>query len=346
MSTKEPTGYHRLTSENRTLIWRWRQEGKSIREIGRLLGKNASTISRELERNRGGRGYSPKQADAMARQRVTARASRPRKLTDKIWNEAIIGLSKNWSFEMVCMRAELEHREHVSRETLYRRYYRLEKGNEELCPLPRSHRKRHKRGKKSTAGRGHIPGRVDISKRPKAVDGRKRAGHWEGDLVCGLGGTGYLVTLAERKTRYTLVSYVATKETDVVMSEVVRMLGDIPRMALKTLTFDNGKEFANHKLVTDKLGLPVYYAKPYHSWERGTNENRNGIVRKVLPKGSSFQCIGQEQFAEIDRLLNERPMKCLKARTPREEFTRYLDGVTVREKAKCAHDGANAQAGT
>lgn len=323
MATKAPTGYQRLTDKERTLIYEWRQARKPIREIAQLLGKNASSISREVHRNAGDRGYRPKQASAKARARLAARSGKPRRLTEELWEEAKEGLRRGWSFDMVCNRAAFEGRPHVSRETLYRRYYQRQKAGEELPPLPRSHRKRHKRGKSNSAGRGHIPNRVDIDVRPKSVEGRKRTGHWEGDLVCGLAGTGYLVTLVERKTRFALFSYVATKETDVVMDEVVRLMGGLHRGALKTLTFDNGKEFARHDLVTGQLGIPVYFAHPYHSWERGTNENRNGVIRRVLPKGSSFAGITPEQFGRIDSMLNDRPLRCLGWMTPREAVSQH-----------------------
>lgn len=320
MATKKPAGYHRLTDENRTLIYRWRQEGKPMREIARLLNVAPSTISREIERNSGQRGYRPRQASQMARDRVRTRARRPRRLTDAIWKEATERLSDGWSFDMVCGRAEKDGRAHVCRETLYRRYFAGQKRGEVLPPLPRSHRRRHRRSVKTTAGRGHIPNRTDISQRPRSIDARRRFGHWEGDLVCGLKGTGYFVTLVERKSRYALVARVPTKETEVVMQAVVRILGGLPAAWLKTLTFDNGKEFSRHEIVSGALGVNVFFARPYHSWERGTNENRNGVIRRVFPKGSSFADVQPEQMTRIDSLLNDRPMRRLDWRTPREAF--------------------------
>ncbi len=165
---------------------------------------------------------------------------------------------------------------------------------------------------------------MDIDERPESVGTRARAGHWEGDLVNGLHGTGNLVTLAERRTRFTLVGYVATKESDAVMAVARSLLAGLPEALLRTLTFDNGKEFARFRQLVESLGLDVYFAKPYHSWERGTNENRNGIIRRVLPKGTSFAALTDGQLRLVDRYLNDRPMKCLRWRTPREAFVRLV----------------------
>ena len=190
---------------------------------------------------------------------------------------------------------------------------------------PRKASRRSTRGKSyAGAGRGRIPGRIDIDLRPKSVGNRARAGHWEGDLINGLRGTGNLVTVVERMSRFTLVGYSATKETDAVMAVFKALLRDLPREMVQSLTLDNGKEYAKFKVLVRDCGLDVFFAKPYHSWERGTNENRNGVVRIVLPKGSRFDNITKEQMERIDRLLNDRPLRCLGWRTPREVFTARL----------------------
>ena len=144
------------------------------------------------------------------------------------------------------------------------------------------------------------------------------------DPFVGTDGTGNLVTLAERMTRFVLFAYVATKEADAVAGAVIGLLASLPKGFLKTLTFDNGKEFAKFAQVMQALGTGVYFAKPCHSWERGTNENRNGVVRKVLPKGRSFGDVTGEEMRRIDCLLNDRPLRCLNWRTPREAFAELL----------------------
>ena len=324
--------YHRLTAGDRTTILIGKLEGKSAGEIARELGVARSTVTRELKRNACGWGtYRDEYAQRAAAKRAAAKAAKRRKFSEAMWRWAMERLALGWSFATIVGRAKRDGVPMVCAETLYKEYYKRQKAvargdsNEVLPPLPRSHRKRHRRGKRYTcAGRGRIPGRVDISERPKEVERRKEAGHWEGDLINGAPGTGHLVTLVERKARETLVKCVGSKKDEEVAAAVVEMLGTLPEGLLKTLTFDNGKEFAKFKRIEKKLGLKVYFAKPYHSWERGTNENRNGVVRKVLPKGTSFENISEEQMREIDALLNDRPLRCLKWRTPREAFADLL----------------------
>src|SRR5574344_940127 len=205
------------------------------------------------------------------------------------------------------------------------------KSQEILPVLPRGHRKRHKRGKSyAGAGRGRIPGRIDIDLRPKSVENRARAGHWEGDLINGLRGTGNLVTVVERMSRFTLVGYSATKETDAVMAVFKALLRDLPQEMVQSLTLDNGKEYAKFKVLVRDCGLDVFFAKPYHSWERGPNENRNGVVRIVLPKGSLFDNITKEHMERIDRLLNDRPLRCLGWRTPRRRSRTMRSRIVPR----------------
>lgn len=325
--------YHRLTMEKRSILWLLKREGCTQTRMARHLGVSKSTVSRELRRNASQRGYRYQNADALAKARAAAKAAKRRKFTEAMWTWAMARLWRGWSFETICGRARREGEPMVCAETLYGEYYRRQKlvakgeSDEVLPPLPKAHRKRHRRGKRyANAGRGRIPGRVDISERPKEVERRKEAGHWEGDLVNGAPGTGHLVTLVERTTRYTCFRRVASKKDDEVAAAIVARLAPLPQGLLKTLTFDNGKEFAKFKRIEKKLGLAVYFAKPYHSWERGTNENRNGVVRKVLPKGTSFQDIADEDLLKMDALLNDRPLRCLKWRTPREAFDDLLKG--------------------
>ena len=245
---------------------------------------------------------------------------------EKLW--------EGWTPQMVVGRCRRDGIPMVCVETLYQEYYRRQElvrrglSKEVLPPLPRCQKKRKARNRDAkkyrNAGRGKIKERVDIDERPKTVENRARVGHWEGDLINGLGGTGHLATLVERMTRFTLVARVASKESGCVMSAIIGMLAGIPKDMLKSCTFDNGKEFAFFKQLEQALGIKVYFAKPYHSWERGTNENRNGVVRKVLPKGSPFDAILDEEMRRIDRMLNDRPLKCLDWRTPREAFTALL----------------------
>lgn len=318
--------YHRLTRDNRIQIRCYLQAGLSLRKIALELNVSASTISREIKRNSGGKGYRPSQANEMARARIAIKSEKRRKLTEEIWSLALGKLSLGWSFEAFCGRGRLEGKNYPCRETLYLKYYR-EQGHSDLPTLPKGHRKRHKRGRKCQAGRGCIPNRRGIELRSKLVERRKAFGHFEGDLINGLHGTGNIATIVERATRFTLFGYVPDKRADHVAPTLTELMSAIPETLRETLTLDNGKEFAAFSKIEDALGLTVYFANPYHSWERGTNENRNGIVRKVLPKKSSFENITEEQTARIDQLLNDRPMKCLGWRTPREMFKKAIEAI-------------------
>lgn len=323
--------YHRLTEEKRIIIETLRKEGCSNRHMAERVGCSPATVGRELKRNLSGKGYRHGKAQGKANRRAAEKAAKRRRFTEGMWDLAKDRLSKGWTFGQVCGRCRRDGIPMVCAETLYKEYYsrqklvREGKSHEDLPPLPMRRKKRRTRDRDAKryrdAGRGKIKGRVDIDERPKTVESRARVGHLEGDLVNGLKGTGNIVTIAERMTRFTFFAYAATKEADVVASVVTGLLAPLPRGFLKTLTFDNGKEFAMFKLMEQALGVKVYFAKPYHSWERGTNENRNGVVRKVLPKGRSFDDVTEEEMRRIDHMLNDRPLKCLNWRTPREAFT-------------------------
>ena len=341
MATKErrktPPGapkYHRLTDEKRIIIEALRKEGCSKKHIAERVGCHPTTVWRELKRNVSKKGYRHKKAQGKANHRVAVKAAKRRRFTAEIWALAKDRLAKGWTFEQIHGRCKRDGIAMVCAETLYKEYYRRQKlvmggkSDEVLPPLLRRQKKRRTRDRNAkkyrNAGRGKITGRVDIDERPKTVENRARVGNWEGDLINGLKGTGNLVTLAERMTRFVFFAYAATKEADAVASAVIGLLASLPKGFLKSLTFDNGKEFAKFEQIKQALGIEVYFAKPYHSWERGTNENRNGVVRKVLPKGRSFDDITEEEMRRIDYMLNDRPLRCLNWRTPREAFAELL----------------------
>lgn len=319
----DKVSYTRVTGEERRLIYEWLQEGKCFREIARLLKRAASTVIREVLRNTGGRGYRPKQAQEFAE----GRASRPgpRRFTDEVRRDAEEKLLKGWTPEMICGRAQLEGRAHVCKETVYKHVYKDAKAGGDLWKnLPRAKRKRKRRcPRQEGRGRGLIPGRRGIETRPPEVELRVKVGHWEGDLVVGANATGYLVTLVERVTRYTLTGWSATKEADEVAEVVIRLLSAIG-IACTGITFDNGKEFARHAEIASALKADVFFARPYHSWERGTNENTNGLIRRLFPKSESFAGIGEAELQRIDTFLNDRPRKCLGWKTPREVMGAFL----------------------
>jgi transposase, IS30 family len=316
--------YNRVTKEERKLIYRWNQGKCDIREIGRRLGRAASSISRELSRNRGKKGYRSKQAHWKAQER--AKRPGPRRFTDAVRSDAEKRLREGWTPEIISGRARLEGREWVCKETIYKHIYVDAKAGGDLWRhLPRAHRKRRRRCPRVDGrGRGRIPNQRRIDSRPAEVETRATVGHWEGDLINGAPRTGNLATAVERKTRLTLVGRTDTKEAKEVTAVLCAMFARVPKRTYVGMTLDNGKEFAGHEELTRRTGLDVFFAQPYHSWERGSNENINGLIRRLYPKGSSFAEIGLKDLERIERYLNDRPKKCLGWKTPREEMTAFL----------------------
>jgi IS30 family transposase len=189
----------------------------------------------------------------------------------------------------------------------------------------RARRKRHRRCPRTEGrGRGRIPNQRRIDTRPAEVELRRTVGHWEGDLINGAHETGNLITLVERNTRFTLVGRTGSKEADEVMRGICAQFETLPQSVRLSLTLDNGKEFACHEEMARTSNMDVFFARPYHSWERGTNENTNGLIRRLHPKKSSFADIGRAELKRIDTYLNDRPRKCLGWMTPREKMTVFL----------------------
>lgn len=316
--------YKRVTEEERRLIYRWCREGCGVRETARRLGRSAGSISRELARNRGKRGYRWKQAHWKATER--AKRPGPRRFTEAVRLDAENRLREGWTPEIISGRARMEGREWVCKETIYKHVYAGAKAGGEMWKnLPRAHRKRRRRCPRVEGwGRGKIPNQRMIDTRPAEVESRATVGHWEGDLINGAAKTGNLVTAVERSTRFTLLGRTDTKEADEVTAVLCAMFLQTPEAARAGLTLDNGKEFARHEQIADTTGMDVFFAHPYHSWERGTNENTNGLIRRLYPKRSSFARIGTRELRRIDRYLNDRPRKCLGWKTPREAMNAFL----------------------
>lgn len=316
--------YTRVTEEERKFIYRWHQEDISLRKIAWRLGRAASSICRELARNLGLRGYRPKQAHEKAQ--AQAKRPGPRRFTDEVRVDAEARLKEGWTPEMISERARLEGRSSVCKETIYKHIYADAKAGGILWKnLPRAKRKRRRRcPRQEGRGRGRIPNQRMIDTRPAEVETRRTVGHWEGDLINGAHNTGNLVTLVERNMRYTLVGRTGSKEAEEVTREIITQFETLPQAVRLSLTLDNGKEFARHEDIALNTHMDVFFARPYHSWERGTNENMNGLIRRLYPKKSSFAGIGEAQLKRIDRFLNDRPRKCLGWMTPREKMAVFL----------------------
>ena len=319
--------YKRVTGEERRHIYRWSKEGHGLREMARRLGRSASTILNEIKCNKGERGYRPKQAHEKAQKRALRPG--PRRFTDEMKAEVVSQLTEGWTPDIISQRARHEGRTFVCKETIYQHIYAdANAGGELWKKLPRARRKRRRRCPRTDGRkRGKIPNRRMIETRPAEVETRETVGHWEGDLINGANSTGNLVTLVERNTRFTLVGRTDTKEAREVTQEVCELFADMPQASRLGLTFDNGKEFAFHEEMAEKTGMDVFFANPYHSWERGTNENTNGLIRRLHPKKSSFTDIDETALLRIDEYLNDRPRKCLGWMTPREKMLAFLDSA-------------------
>jgi transposase, IS30 family len=316
--------YRRVTEEERRSIYRWGREGEGLREMARRLGRAASSVSREMERNTGRRGYRPKQAHAKAKAR--GKRPGPRRFTEPVRIDAEARIRAGWTPEIIGERARLEGRAWVCKETIYKHIYADAKAGGTLWKsLPRARRKRRRRcPRQEGRGRGRIPNQRMIDTRPAEVETRETVGHWEGDLINGAHETGNLVTLVERNTRFTLIGRTESKESEEVTRAICALFERLPHESRLGLTLDNGKEFARHEELARIARMDVFFAKPYHSWERGTNENTNGLIRRLHPKRSSFSGIGRAELRRIDLYVNDRPRKCLGWKTPREKMAAFL----------------------
>jgi transposase, IS30 family len=313
--------YSQLTYEDRITIKVYKQAGNSNQAIADKLGRSPSTISREIKRNTGQRGYRPKQAQEAARQRQLQ--PRTLKMTAITQKHIRRQLQIEWSPEQIAHTMKTDPGftgRPVSTETIYRFIWKDKKqgGNLHLKLRLANNKKKRKR-RHGKDNRGKIINRKDIDLRPAIVQTRSRLGDWEADLVVGKGQQGYLVTLAERSARRTLIGYVKQKTAESVTDEIIRLLQPWQDF-VHTITFDNGKEFAGHEIIAQRLNCSCFFAKPYHSWERGLNENTNGLIRQYFPKKMSLHKVQPDKLQFVMDRLNQRPRKCLGFQTPNQVF--------------------------
>ena len=286
-----------------------------LAEIANQIGRSRATLYNELARNTGGRGYRPRQAQQFAEQRRAEKAQ-PLKMIPEVIIYIKAKLRLQWSPEQIANVMKTDPDAPgitVSHETIYRYIWDNKRAGGTLYTQLRHGQKKRRKRRGSKDLRGKIRNRVDIDQRPVMVETRLRLGDWEADLVCGTNASGYLVTLLERVSRRVLIGYTKTKFADNVTAEILRLFkGEI----VETITFDNGKEFAGHEQIATELGCECFFAKPYHSWERGANENTNGLIRQYFPKKMSFAKITAIQIAFVQHRLNTRPRKCLDYKPP------------------------------
>ena len=308
--------YTQLTYEQRYQIKALIQMGHNQTEIASVIGVHRSTISRELKRNRGQRGYHPHQAQRLC---MARRSKAKRRITAENWASIAEKIRIEWSPEQIADSVDIQ----ISHEWIYQYIWADKRAGGDL----HTHLRRRKKYRKRSGGgdnRGKIPNRVSIEQRPAIVDARKRLGDWEGDTVAGKGRKQYLVTLTERKSRFTLFKKVNSKRASEVKDAVIELLAPYWEK-VKTITFDNGKEFADHAYIAQELNADIYFAHPYASWERGTNENANGLIRQYFPKNSNLSDATQEKVSLVHGRLNNRPRKCLDYQTPKMVFFEFCD---------------------
>lgn len=312
--------YSQLTEGERNQIHALKQARVSYRKIAIILKRDVSTIGREIRRNRGQRGYRPLQASLKAQER--RRIPRCIKMIPGVITHIEEKLREEYSPEQISCTMSGSVGIKVSHERIYQYIWQDKKHGGDLYRKLRiaGVKKRRKRyGKKDW--RGKIPNRVDIDQRPAIVEEKTRIGDWEADLVSGVHHRGFLVTLVERKSKYTLIGQVKQKTAAVVTAEIVKLLGP-HKEQVRTITYDNGREFAGHEVVNKRLECQSYFAKPYHSWERGLNENTNGLIRQYFPKGMDLREVSRKEIAFVMERLNHRPRKMLAFKPPYDIFVK------------------------
>lgn len=310
--------YTQLTREERYQIYSLLKAGHSPCEIARLIHRDKSTVSRELHRNCGRRGYRPHQAQCLAAARRRGCAGNARRFGARHWRLIEQLIQRQWSPEQAAGRLGLLKRFDISPERIYRHVLADKAAGGRLYRQLRCQRLRKKRyGRPSR--QGQMPDRVGIDARPAIVERRTRIGDWELDTVYGKGLRRCLLSMSERRSRLTLLAKLPRKCARALARASIRLLRKL-RRKVHSMTADNGREFALHKLIAQALKTRFYFAHPYAAWERGTNENANGLLRQYLPKGTDLAAVCSATLRFIMNRLNHRPRKCLGWRTPYEVF--------------------------
>lgn len=308
--------YTRLTLDERYQIYGLLKSGMSVKKIAKEMDRSNATISRELKRNKGKRGYRPEQAHKKAMKRFDTIPKHIKMTSDMIKRiEKLI--REKWSPDQISGRLKRE-KIFISHERIYQHILEDKENGGDLHTHLRWQKKRRKRyGTKSDDERGQIKDRVSIEKRPKVVDEKKRVGDWEGDLVIGKNHKGGLVTLVDRSTKKSKIKKIESKHANEVSDCASNCLKG---QVAKTITLDNGKEFSDHKKIAKKTNAKIYFAHPYSSWERGLNENTNGLIRQYFPKKTNFSKVAASDVKRVEDALNNRPRKILDYLTPNEVY--------------------------
>jgi len=316
------SNYKQLTYELRCQIEVLKKSGFKQGEIADAVGVSQSTISREFSRNTGLRGYRHKQAQAKADERRRG-AHKAIKMTDEVVDLIENQLREQWSPEQVSGWLNETHGMSLSHERIYLHIWEDKRAGGDLYTHLRRQGKKYQKRHNGKTSRGRIRNRVGIEHRPSVVEEKSRVGDWEIDTVIGKGHSGALVTIVERATQFTLSKRVTSKSAKDVTQATISLLAPY-QGAVHTITADNGKEFAFHEKITEALGAPVYFARPYHSWERGLNENTNGLLRQYWPKSTDFKAVTHREVRHVVDKLNHRPRKTLGFKTPAQLMHNHL----------------------
>ena len=320
--SKLPMNYKHLSQVERYQIYALMKAGHDQTQIAKLLDRHKSTISREISRNRGLKGYRPKQACAIATKR-SEKCRNAATVPPWVAEQAACLLKLQWSPEQIAGKLPVSH------ETLYRHVYSDKARGGSLWKNLRCQKQKRKRYAGGRDRRGQIPHRRPLSDRPVHIELRKQVGHWECDTVIGANHKGAIVTMVERKSGFSVIVKVSQKTSELVSRAIIEGLR--PYMVrVITLTYDNGKEFAGHIQIDQALNSTSYFARPFASWERGSNENFNGLLRQYVPKKRSLNTVTEDEITMIQNRLNNRPRKRLGFKTPAEVFNQSLKRVALR----------------
>ena len=308
-------------SDERDLIAVHHANGFSISEIAKMLNRNKSTISRELTRNcsKTTKTYLSNQAHKRAKDRKKQAAMKEELKCHKIRNFVKNKLIEGWTPEIIAGSLALDPKKiKISHESIY--LYIYKKRPDLVQYLPRAHKKRFKRVPKSNKKNSRIPNRTSIDKRPEEINNRSEFGHWESDAIVSKQSKAALAVSIERISKLVKIKKIKQNKADMFSRAVIRRMKGLPACARRSITYDNGSENTQHELINDQLNTDSYFCNPYHSWEKGSVENVNGLIRRFLPKKTDFAKITHKHIKEIEFLLNNRPRKCLGFRTPAQVF--------------------------
>ena len=324
------SGYRHLTRHDRCQIQALRKSGLSQRAVAAEAGRSQSTVSRGISRNSGQRGYRHGQADGLAVARRRAASAVLRRMTPAHWKAVEEYLDLRWSPSQTPNQLAVGGRVRVSATWIYRRIWadRAAGGDLYLCLRHRGKR-RNRRGRNG-AGRGVIPGRVDISERPAIVEEKVRVGDWEVDTIVGARHSGAIVSLVDRASKFTYLQPVDRRTAAEVGAAMIDCLGPVSDLTL-TVTADNGREFAGHAEVPGALGADCCFARPYHSWERGLTGHTNGLVRDWFPKSTDFRKVDPADVQWVQDALNDRPRRVLGVRKPGDVFNEALAAARSKD---------------